>query len=103
MFFHAVLMELSDTSPEFIAQVDSYTDRVRAELPYVRNYHFGPNVASRAGQYRWVVIATFDTEADHERYQVSEVHTQMKRFMGPHIADIVVCDVDTSEMENRDV
>ena len=51
---------------------------------------------------RWVVIATFDTEADHERYQVSEVHTQMKSFMGPHIAGIVVCDVDTPGMGNRE-
>jgi len=101
MFYHAVLMELSDTSTEFLAQVDAYAGRVRAELAYVRDYHFGPNLASRAGPYRWVVMATFDTEEDHERYQVSEVHTQMKAFMGPHIAGIVVCDVETPEMENR--
>jgi hypothetical protein len=102
MFYHAVLMNLSNTSAEFLSQVDKFAVRVRAELPYVRDYHFGRNVASRAGQFGWTVIAAFDTEADHERYQVSAVHQQMKAFMGPHIAEIVVCDVDTPTAENRD-
>jgi hypothetical protein len=101
MFYHAVLMNLSNTSAEFLSQVDEFAARVRTELPYVRDYHFGRNVASRAGQFGWAVIAAFDTEEDHERYQVSGVHQQMKAFMGPHIADVVVCDVETPAAGGR--
>lgn len=101
MFYHAVLMSLTDADAEFLARVEAYAARVRAELPYVRDYHFGPNLASRAGAYRWTVIATFDNEEDHERYQVSPVHQEMKVFMGPCIGQIVVCDVDTPNPEAR--
>lgn len=102
MFYHAVLMNLSDANADFLSRVDQYAARVRAELPYVRDYHFGRNVASRAGRYDWIVIATFDSERDHERYQVSDVHQQMKAFMGPHIAGIVVCDIESPAQERSD-
>lgn len=101
MFYHAVLMNLSGVNAAFLSRVDEYAFRIRAELPYVRDYHFGRNVASRAGQYDWIVIATFDGESDHERYQVSEVHQQMKAFMTPHIAEIVVCDIESPAQERR--
>lgn len=95
MFYHAVLMDLSDAHDDFLSRVDEYAARVRAELPFVRDYHFGRNVASRAGGYGWIVIAAFDDERDHQRYQVSDVHQQMKAFMAPHIAGIVVCDIES--------
>lgn len=101
MFYHAVLMNLEDASAEFLARVEDFAARVRAELPYVRDYHFGPNLASRAGPYRWTVIATFDDEEAHERYQVSPVHQEMKAYMGPRIAQIVVCDVESSAAGSR--
>ncbi len=101
MFYHAVLMNLSNANPEFLSRVDSYVARIRAELPYVRDYHFGPNRASRAAQFGWAVVASFDDERGHERYQLSEVHQQMKAFMGPHIADIVVCDIESPAAERR--
>lgn len=95
MFYHAVLMKLEEADAEFLARVEQYAERVRAELPWVRDYRFGPNLASRAGEYKWTVIATFDSEEDHERYQISPVHQEMKAFMAPRIAQIVVCDVET--------
>lgn len=96
MFFHAVLMRLVDADAAFVARVEAYAARVRAELPCVRDYHFGPNLASRAGEYPWLVVATFDSEEDHERYQVSQVHQEMKAFMAPRIVQIVVGDIDTA-------
>lgn len=95
MFYHAVLMQLTGTDAAFLARVAEFEQRIANELPYVRNYFFGPNLASRAKQFKWTVIGTFDSAADHERYQISSVHQQMKDFMAPHIADLVVCDVDT--------
>lgn len=99
MFFHTVLMRLVDADAAFVARVEAYAARVRAELPYVRAYHFGPNLASRSGEYPWLVVATFDHEEDHERYQVSPVHQEMKLFMAPRIAQIVVGDADASELQ----
>lgn len=96
MFFHVVMMQLTDADDTFLARASHYADRIRHELPYVRHYHFGRNVAARAKEFTWTVIATFDSAADHDLYQVSAVHQEMKAFMSPHIADIVVCDHDTT-------
>lgn len=95
MFHHTVLMQLTGTDAEFLTKVAEYESRILAELDYVRAYHFGSNLASRARHFQWVVIAMFDNAADHDRYQVSAVHQQMKAFMAPHIEDIVVCDFDS--------
>lgn len=97
MFYHAVLMNLRRVDAAFLARVQGYAERIRGELKYVRDYRFGPNVAARARHYGWCVLAAFDDAADHERYQVSVAHKEMKAFMAPHIAAIVVCDVDTHQ------
>lgn len=96
MFHHVVLMRLRDPDGAFHQQVNAFVERIRRELPYVRSYHYGRNVASRAQGFDWAVLASFDSSADHDRYQVSPVHQEMKAFMSPRIADIVVCDHDTA-------
>lgn len=93
MFYHVVLMRLTEADDAFLARVSDYAERIRRELPYVRDYQFGRNAALRAKGYSWTVIGTFENSADHDRYQISPVHQQMKAFMMPHIADIVVCDL----------
>jgi len=103
MFYHAVLMKLSNTDPATLARIAHYERRILAELAYVRDYRFGRNVASRAGNFDWVVVAAFDSFADHERYQVSDVHQEMKAFMAQYITDLIVCDIDSGkERDNHD-
>jgi hypothetical protein len=94
MFCHLVMMRLTGLDAGFHARVGSFVTRMRTELPYVRAYHFGPNVASRAKEFRWAVLAIFDSSADHDRYQVSDLHQEMKAFMAAYIDDIIVCDFD---------
>jgi hypothetical protein len=96
MFYHVVLMRLSGVDDAFLARVRDYEERIRRELPYVRDYQFGRNVAARAKGYEWTVIGSFENSTDHDRYQISPVHQEMKAFMGPHITDIVVCDFDSA-------
>ena len=96
MFYHTVLMQFTDANANFLAQVAEFEARILSELDYVRAYHFGSNLASRAKHYQWAVIAVFDSAADHDRYQVSAVHQQMRAFMMPNIADLVVCDFDSA-------
>lgn len=95
MFHHLVLMRLKDPDRAFHDRVNGFVERVRRELPYVRAYHYGRNVAGRAQGFDWAVIASFDSSADHDRYQVSPVHQEMKAFILPHVADLVACDYDT--------
>ena len=96
MFFYVVMMRLTDTDDAFLAGVRHYGERIRRDLPYVRDYQFGRNVAARANGFTWTVIGTFDSSADHDLYQVSALHQEMKVFMSPHIADIAVCDYGTA-------
>jgi hypothetical protein len=103
MFYHAVLMKLSNTDPTTLARIAHYESRILAELAYVRDYRFGRNVASRSDGFDWAVVATFDSSADHERYQVSDVHQEMKAFMAQYITDLVVCDIDSRKgRDNHD-
>lgn len=95
MFVHAVLMRLSDDADgSFHKAVDDFVKRVRAELPYVRQYYYGRNLADRAKGLKWAVVGTFESSADHDRYQVSRVHQEMKAFMTPYIVEIVACDME---------
>ena len=67
-----------------------------ASSPTCVTTKFGRNVAARAKGFAWTVIGTFDSSADHDRYQVSALHQEMKAFMSPHIVDIAVCDFDSA-------
>jgi hypothetical protein len=96
MFYHVVMMRFHDPDRAFHERVRGYVDRVRRELPYVRTCHYCRNQASRAQGLDWAIIAVFDSSADHDRYQVSPVHQEMKAFMTPRIAEIVVCDADSA-------
>lgn len=94
MFYHVVMMRFRDPDQAFHERVRVYADRVRRELSYVRAYGYCRNEASRAQGFDWAIVAVFDSSADHDRYQVSPVHQEMKAFMMPHVADLVVCDAD---------
>jgi hypothetical protein len=95
MFFHIVMMRLTpDADANVHARICGFVTRVRHELDCVREYYFGQNVADRAKGYEWAVVGTFASSAEHDRYQVSSVHQEMKAFMTPYIADLVVCDFE---------
>lgn len=96
MFFHVVMTRLAGADEACLARIRYYEERIRRDLPYMHDYRFGRNVAARAKEFAWVVIGTFDSSADHDRYQASALHQEMKAFMTPHIVDMVVCDFDAS-------
>lgn len=95
MFIHTVLMRLSDDADDaFHRKVDGYVGRVRSELTCVRQYFYGKNLADRANGFTWAVVGMFDSSADHDRYQVSAVHQEMKAYMSPFIVEIIACDME---------
>ncbi|MBM3557577.1 MAG: Dabb family protein [Alphaproteobacteria bacterium] len=94
MFVHIVMMRLEGADEAFHAQVRDYVKRIKKELPYVRAYAYGRNIADRGKGLDWAIYSTFDNSADHDRYQVSPLHQEFKVFMGKKIADICVCDME---------
>ena len=95
MFLHIVLMSVkSETEDSFYEKVEDYAHRVRTELAYVRKYSFTRNLASRARGYDWAVYGLFDSADDHEKYQMSSVHQEMKAFIASVVDDMVVCDAE---------
>lgn len=93
MFIHAVLMAFKpDTDDAFHQRVQDYAARIRADSPGLVSYLYGRNEASRADGFSHAVVACFDDEAAHERYQVSAVHQAMKAFMAGQTERLVVFD-----------
>lgn len=95
MFYHVVMMRYTPAADaEFHRRVEGYVERVRHECGGLVRYDYGANVASRAKGYDWVVAGVFESSAAHDAYQVSPPHQEMKAYMMPFIADLVVCDMD---------
>lgn len=95
MFHHVVLMQFtSEADQAFLDKVEIFSEQIRKSARNLHGYAFKPNIASRSDGLTWAVVGSFASSADHDVYQVSPVHQQMKAFMSPYIARIVVCDVD---------
>jgi hypothetical protein len=91
------MLRLANADAAFHARVDAYARRMPLEVGGIESYAYGCNVADRGKGYDWAVIGVFESSAAHDAYQVSPLHRELKAFMAPHIAEIVVCDLDTSE------
>lgn len=95
MFHHVVLMKFSDKADlAFHAAVEDFCVRVRVGTPRPHRYVYRPNVASRSDGLTHGIVAVFASAAEHDQYQVSDVHQAMKAYMTPFIDRIVVCDID---------
>jgi quinol monooxygenase YgiN len=95
MFYHIVMMRLSERADAaFHARVEAYAERVRRECRGLLHYDYGSNLADRGGGYDRAMLSVFESSSAHDAYQVSPVHQEMKAYMTPFIADLVVCDSD---------
>lgn len=95
MFHHVVLMKFTEhAGPAFHAAVESFCDRVRSGTPRPQRYVYRNNIASRSEGLQHGIVAVFRNAAEHDLYQVSDVHQEMKAYMTPFIERIVVCDID---------
>jgi len=95
MFHHIVLMKFTDkANTEFLERVERYADELRRTIPNLQRYVFTKNIASRSDGLTHGIISTFNTSADHDKYQISATHVAMRDYMMPVIERIVVCDID---------
>jgi len=98
MFHHVVLMQFGARADRaFFATVEAYAVKIRASTSNLGRYVFGPNLASRSDGLTHAIVGSFATSADHDAYQASPVHQEMKAFMAPYLARIVVCDIDEAQ------
>lgn len=95
MFHHVVLMKFTRAAgPEFHRAVNAYCERVLRAEPHPHRYIYRPNIASRSDGLDHGIVAIFGSAAEHDQYQASSVHQEMKAYMAPFIERIVVCDID---------
>lgn len=93
MFYHVVLMTFTpEAGPAFFDRVEHFARRVRAECADVVTYGLTENVASRADGLTHGLVCVFGSSQAHDDYQVSPAHVEMKAFISPFIARIVVLD-----------
>lgn len=95
MFHHILLMGfLPDTGPEFFARAQEYVERIKAECDGVRSYFLAENKAGRSDGLTHGIVASFDSSAAHDAYQVSAIHQEMKAFMATRMARVIVLDTE---------
>ena len=98
MFHHVVLMKFTPAADRaFHDRVEEYSEQLRRTTPRLERYVYRPNAASRSDGLTHVILATFSTGADHDAYQVSPLHQEMKAYMSPFIERIVVADLDDAQ------
>ena len=98
MFHHVVLMNFSGQADEaFHRKVNSYCDQIRQTVAHCEHYVYAENIASRADGLTHGILSRFRSRADHDAYQVSAIHQEMKSYMAGFIERIVVCDLDEDQ------
>lgn len=96
MYTHIVLLKLSGLDADFHSQTEALISELKQQLPFVRSYAFVRNEARRSSGYDWAILSSFDTAADHERYQASRMHQRIQAFMERYIDGLIVCDAATA-------
>lgn len=98
MFHHVVAMKFRPGADQaFYDRVEDYCERIRRTGTRVVRYVFRENTASRNDGLTHVILSAFVTAADHDAYQVSPLHAEMKAYMLPRIERIVVCELEDGE------
>lgn len=93
MFYHIVMMTfIPEADGGFLDRVEHYRQRVLAECSGALTYALVRNVASRGDGLTHALVGTFASSLAHDDYQVSAAHVEMKAYMSPFIARIVVLD-----------
>ena len=95
MFYHIVMMTFTpEADGRFLDRVEHYRQRVLAECPGALAYALVRNVASRGDGLTHALVGTFASAQAHDDYQVSAAHVEMRAYMTPFIARIVVLDAE---------
>ncbi|MDF1749700.1 MAG: Dabb family protein [Alphaproteobacteria bacterium] len=98
VFYHVVMMKYGEgADAAFHEKVQDYCRAIQKACAGVLSYDYVTNKATRSQGYDYAILARFETEAQHDAYQVDPNHVAMKTFMAPVIKDMVVLDCNASQ------
>ncbi|MBI4966920.1 MAG: Dabb family protein [Rhodospirillales bacterium] len=95
MFYHVVMMKFKPGTPEsFFDECRAITDRMAKTEKGVRDLRWAKNTADRGKGYDHAVMGVYDSSADHDAYQVCDLHVKLKGMVAQYLEDLVVFDTD---------
>lgn len=97
MYLHTVMLKFSRSDDAFFQEIADYTDRLREVCDGVEELRFVKNESSRSAGFSHAFVSRFVDEAAHDRYQKVPVHDELKKFMMPHVSELIVLDNTSSE------
>ncbi|HSL59510.1 MAG TPA: Dabb family protein [Acidimicrobiales bacterium] len=89
MLRHVVMMRWrAGTPPEVVERLGEELAALHARTPTLLDYRYGPDVGLVDGNWDYVVVADFATDADYVAFRDDLDHREMiERAIAPHRAD----------------
>lgn len=81
MITHVVCFRLKERTPEAAGEVVRVLSGLRGRVPVLRSLSVGADVVRSPRSYDVALVATFDSLADLEAYQVHPAHQEVVRYM----------------------
>jgi len=95
MFHHTVLLSLAPMADSaFFERFVRFEAQVVASCAGVIRYRLLPNDAPSRKSFGHVLVSAFESRAAFVDYDRCALHTEIKAFLGPFVADLVVADAD---------
>jgi hypothetical protein len=77
MIMHIVLFKLKDRRPQDVAKAREKLMELADRVPHLRSFEVGANIVHSERAFDLALLATFDSLADLQAYQVHPHHVQV--------------------------
>jgi hypothetical protein len=94
MITHIVLFKLKDRRPEEIAKGRKKLMELAGRIPQLRSFEVGADIVRSERAFDLALLATFDSLADLQAYQVHPHHVQVGNHMRGLAETIVSVDYE---------
>ena len=94
MIMHIVLFKLKDRRPEDVAKARKKLMELAGRVPQLRSFEVGANIVHSERAFDLALLATFDSLADLQAYQVHPHHVQVGSHMRGLAETIVSVDYE---------
>ena len=94
MIMHIVLFKLKDRRPEEVAKGRKKLMELAGRVPQLRSFEVGADIVRSERAFDLALLATFDSMADLQAYQVHPHHVQVGNHMRGLAETIVSVDYE---------
>lgn len=94
MLVHIVLFKLKDRRPEEVAKAQKKLMGLAGRVPQLRSLEVGADMIHSERSYDLALLATFDSLADMQAYQVHPNHVEVGAYMRELYETIVSVDYE---------